>query len=126
MAKLATWAYRDVSSLASGDPIVHRDICTTNRENIVYWLEEYTRQLSKLRDTLQSGDETLEKAFINAWEARARWVNGIVTSNAGDQNPGLPKASEATMTLFLGEKLTGRLRQPDEKTESDPTKYRKV
>lgn len=64
MSRLASSGFRDVTRLASGSPDMSHDICRTNRENLVHWLNRMAQELLKYRDLIQSGDdEELLKAF---------------------------------------------------------------
>ena len=73
MAKLAATGFRDLTRLASGSPEMSRDICLTNKEPILRWLDEYIQELEGFR-RLVSSDEGLEEAFIRAREARQGWL----------------------------------------------------
>ncbi len=64
MSQLASSGFRDVTRLASGSPEMSHDICRTNRENLVHWLNRMAQELLKYRDLIQGGDdEELLKAF---------------------------------------------------------------
>ncbi len=73
MAKLAATGFRDLTRLASGSPEMSRDICITNKEPILRWLDEYIQELERFR-SLVSGDKGLEEAFVRAREAREGWL----------------------------------------------------
>ncbi len=47
IASIAGPGLRDMTRLASGDAVMHRDICLTNRDNLVAELEEYVARLSQ-------------------------------------------------------------------------------
>ncbi len=74
MSKLAATGYRDLSRLASGNPEMSRDICLTNRANIVDWLDRYVEELHKYRRLILEDEEELMAAFIRAREIRQRWL----------------------------------------------------
>ncbi len=64
MSQLASSGFRDVTRLASGSPDMSHDICRTNRDNLVHWLNRMAQELLKYRDLIQGGDdEELLKAF---------------------------------------------------------------
>jgi prephenate dehydrogenase len=64
MARLASSGFRDVTRLASGSPEMSEDICRTNSENIVHWLDRIIAEIRKYRDLIKSDDEeALFKAF---------------------------------------------------------------
>jgi prephenate dehydrogenase len=44
---------RDMTRLASGDALMHRDICATNRDNIAAELERYAREIATLADLVR-------------------------------------------------------------------------
>jgi len=85
MARLAASGFRDLTRLASGDPRMSRDICLTNREPILHWIDGYIEELSMLRRLVSQGSakddvgewggsEKLEEAFKRAREEREGWL----------------------------------------------------
>ena len=123
MSRLAATGYRDISRLAAGDPIMHRDICVTNSVGVVHWIDEFTKQLQAMRQWIQEDHDALELTLINAWEARARWLAG---QDSGER-PGtdIPKASESMMQFMMGDRLAQRWKDLSERSKNDPTKYQK-
>jgi prephenate dehydrogenase len=47
MAPIAGTGLRDMTRLASGDAVMHRDICLTNRDNVIDELERYVARLNE-------------------------------------------------------------------------------
>jgi prephenate dehydrogenase len=74
MADLAATGYASTTRLASQHPRMNRDICLTNGENIVAWIDEFTRELQRLRGLIAEGDLSLEQAFERARQARNAWI----------------------------------------------------
>jgi prephenate dehydrogenase len=75
MAPLAATGFRDISRLASGDPQMHRDICSTNRIALTRWINDTVRFLLEVRDQLEDGDdEKVLAMFEHAREAREQWL----------------------------------------------------
>jgi prephenate dehydrogenase len=74
MAKLAAGGYRDFSRLASGNPEINRDICLTNQEKIVDWLDRYIEVLKGYRDLVADESEELAEMLAQAREARENWL----------------------------------------------------
>jgi prephenate dehydrogenase len=70
MSVLAASGYRDISRLAAGSPAMYHDICGTNREAIVHWLDRLAIQLAELRSLMVTSDETLEHYFAQAKDIR--------------------------------------------------------
>ena len=52
---------------------MHRDICLTNQESILRWLEAYGAELQELARQIREGDD-LEQTFRAAKEARDLWL----------------------------------------------------
>ena len=77
MAKLAATGFRDLTRLASGNPEMSRDICLTNREPILHWIDEYIKELEEFRRLVGEGDQEMEQAFIRARQGRERWLGEI-------------------------------------------------
>ncbi len=76
MAKLAAGGYRDFSRLASGNPEMNRDICLTNQEKIVDWLDRYIEVLKGYRHLVVEDSEELAEMLAQARQARERWLRG--------------------------------------------------
>jgi prephenate dehydrogenase len=78
LALLAAGGLRDTTRVASGDPRMARDICLTNRDEIVRWLDEYLATLHKLRDMVAAeevdGGTAVEAFFREAREVREDWL----------------------------------------------------
>ena len=105
ISQLASTGFGDLSRLASGDPVMHRDICVTNHEPIVAWMDAYIRELYDLRNMLAGEDgpdpDEVHKVFVEAMEARARWQAGIPTKT-GRVAPEIPSFSESMSEMFMG------------------------
>ncbi len=74
MSQLAAGGYRDTTRLASQHQRMNRDICLTNGDNIVFWIDEFTRELQRFRSLIAEGDVELEHAFDQARQARNTWI----------------------------------------------------
>ena len=111
IAQLASSGYHDVTRLASGDPIMHRDICLSNSKPIVAWIDAFIRELYEVRTMLNGQDgpqgEAIQQMFEQASEARARWLAGGVTRRAREGHPDseMPTFSENMGQLFVGKKI---------------------
>ena len=111
IAQLASTGYKDVTRLASGDAVMHRDICVSNSEPIVAWIDSFIRELYEMRKLL--GDENGPKAddirqvFEQASDARSRWLAGAVPSSARNQLalPEVPSFTEGMGQMLMGSKL---------------------
>ena len=110
IAQLASTGFRDLSRLASGDAVMHRDISITNREPIVSWIDSFIRELYEIRNLLK--DETgpdpdaVENVFEHASDERARWLSGTVVPGGKAQRnaPEIPSFAESMGEMFVGRK----------------------
>ncbi|MEE8465844.1 MAG: prephenate dehydrogenase/arogenate dehydrogenase family protein, partial [Dehalococcoidia bacterium] len=107
IGQLASSGFGDLSRLASGDPVMHRDICVTNSEPIVAWMDAYIKELYDLRNMLAKENgpdpEALESVFTEAMHARARWQAGIFTTVERSASE-IPTFSETMSEMFIGRK----------------------
>ena len=76
MAPLAAAGFRDITRLAAGSPVMHRDILATNREAMVHWINEMAQVLLDVRDLLEDKqDEELLQLFEEAQQQREEWLD---------------------------------------------------
>jgi prephenate dehydrogenase len=75
MSRLAATGYRDVGRLASQNPRMNRDICLTNRDNVLFWIDEFAGELARFRCLVSEGSEDMEEAFLTAQRARKAWLD---------------------------------------------------
>ena len=105
IAQLASSGFSDLSRLASGDPVMHRDICVTNPEPIVAWMDSYIRELYELRNMLAKeggpDPDALHEVFEEAMNARARWEAGIFTK-IDRVTSDIPSFAESMGEVFVG------------------------
>jgi prephenate dehydrogenase len=74
MSEVASTGYQGATRLASQHPRMNRDICLTNGENIVSWIDDFTKELQRFRGLIAEGDLGLEQAFDRARQARNAWI----------------------------------------------------
>ncbi len=125
LAALASSGFRDVTRLASSDPDLSHDICLTNREAILHWLDRLTEELSRYRDLLQEGrEDDLFKRFAQAQVDR----DAYLTVGPPAREPAaadVPDASQQLVALLVGERLARRVRElsklrPERPEEGQP------
>ncbi len=110
IAQLASSGFRDLSRLASGDVVMHRDISITNREPIVSWIDSFIRELYEIRNLLndESGPDqgAVRQLFEHAAEERSRWLSGSVAPGGGSTAtaPQIPTFSDSMGEMLLGSK----------------------
>jgi prephenate dehydrogenase len=74
MSKLASSGYHDLTRLASGNPEVSSDICLSNQEAIIDWIDAFIEELERYRQLVSQSDKRLEHALAEANKARQRWL----------------------------------------------------
>ena len=74
MRRLASTGFRDTSRLASGSPEMGRDMCLTNKDTILAWLERFRHELDQLRCIIEEGDNAVEEVLVQAQDSRERWL----------------------------------------------------
>ncbi len=70
MTRLAAGGFRDMSRLAAGSPTMYRDICLTNKEEILDWLDTLAWQLERVRSLIAMSNDDLEPYFAQARHIR--------------------------------------------------------
>ncbi|MBI4236000.1 MAG: prephenate dehydrogenase, partial [Chloroflexi bacterium] len=115
MARLAAGSFRDVSRLASSSPAMHADIFTTNPDAILLWIDRFQEGLGALRARIQAGGPELRAALDEAYDARDAWLRGRVgLDETAKQYSDVPRASEALLGVFAGQRLAQIGRKFDE------------
>tara|TARA_B100001123_G_scaffold105661_2_gene122744 strand:+ start:431 stop:1474 length:1044 start_codon:yes stop_codon:yes gene_type:complete len=117
ISKLAATGFRDVSRLASGDPVMNLDISVTNQESLLYWIDRVIEELQEFRQMVgNTGDEKgLEKlgdTFAKAWESREKWLRRFESGNDDEDEdlsrPELPSFGAQMMDMLVGSRLRER------------------
>lgn len=68
---LAAGGFRDTTRVASGQPLMWKDICLTNKENILKVLDKFADVLAQIRQLVSScSDQGLQEGFERARELR--------------------------------------------------------
>jgi prephenate dehydrogenase len=75
MKKLAASGYHDLTRLASGSPEVNAQICLTNKQAILRWIDKFIDELQRYRRLVNSGSEQLEETLAKANKLRQEWLN---------------------------------------------------
>ncbi len=70
--QMAGGGFYDFTRIASSDPVMWRDICKMNRQQLLAHIQSYQETLSEISSMVeQGGEEELEKLFADARDARA-------------------------------------------------------
>ena len=120
ISKLASTGFRDVSRLASGDPVMNLDICITNGESIVHWIDQAIGELRSYRDMVagtvdETGAQKMGEAFANVWGERERWLlryeSGEDVEDDREGRAEIPSMRDEMMDLFVGSRMRERYQQ---------------
>jgi prephenate dehydrogenase len=66
---------KDITRIASSDPVMWRDICLSNRNHALDLIDRFQNKLEKIRNTIEKGDgQELKKEFIAANKYRLNVV----------------------------------------------------
>lgn len=120
IAKVAAPTYKSFTSLASTNPEMNRDMCATNPEGIIHWIDEFVRELQQVRELLASDDDSLkplDTLFTSAQEERTRWLSGALAHRG--QGPVLEGHSlgDQMGELLMGRKLMEMYKRTIRRTE---------
>ena len=112
ISRLASTGFRDATRLAAGNPEMSRDICITNQDSILHWMEKFTDELDLFKELLkQGGEESLGKFFDQTWEARDRWMQNKISARAVQPTEELPTTMETMGGMVLGDRAASKLRE---------------
>jgi prephenate dehydrogenase len=109
LSALASSGFRDVTRLASTDAELSHDICLTNRESVLHWLDRAVEELGRYRELLQEGreDDLFEK-FARAQLDRDTYVSAgpPVREPVAEGEP--LTSGEQLAALLVGQRLVRR------------------
>ncbi len=117
MGRLAAGGFRDTTRLAGGDPIMYRDICRTNRESILRWMDVFSDELHRMRMLIADEKADLESAFEHAREARIRWQQAYENQDERSGQMADLAPGKQLSQMFLGSGLSKRFGLGGERDE---------
>jgi prephenate dehydrogenase len=118
MSRLASSGFRDVTRLASGSPEMSEDICRTNRENVVHWLDRMVAELRKYRRLVEGDDEeALFEVFTRVKQERDDFLAAGVMPRREEraEAPGI-----GISDLLMGKWVAQRTREAMKNLEQEP------
>jgi len=126
LSKLVDPTFSTFTVMVEGAPKVNRDMCITNPEKTVGWIERFIGELLQVREMLLSeqdkAEESLHDLFDKAQEERLRWMSGKVTRNLGTvvQMPTMSEmALELVVPRFLIEKYKKGLKTGQQRAKEE-------
>jgi prephenate dehydrogenase len=104
LAPLAGPGFKDITRLASGDPEMERDICLTNRDAIVHWVDRLVAELAALRELVLAGNgDDLLATFQKVQEQRERFMAGLDMALEEGKSPvEIPSAADQIKATLFG------------------------
>jgi prephenate dehydrogenase len=104
LRKVAGASFEVGTQLASSEPPGFGDLCLSNRENILRWIDAYAASLALIRQTLEDGDaEALNQRFEVAAVERAKWLHDRSEGKwEGDKGVEMPEKPNLLADAFLG------------------------
>jgi prephenate dehydrogenase len=73
LSQLASSGYRDLTRLASGNPEVNTQIFLSNKSAIVSWIDDFSRELQRLRKLITTGYDEIRTELTSVNEERTKW-----------------------------------------------------
>jgi len=111
LAALASSGFRDATRLASTDAELSHDICLTNREGVLHWLDRMVEELGRYRELLQQGqEEELFRTFARAQLDRDTYMTAGPPVREPVAAEELPTSGEQLAALLVGERLVRRVK----------------
>ncbi len=109
LASLASSGFRDVTRLASTDPDLSHDICLTNRDSVLHWVDRIMEELGRYRELLQEGQEKpLFESFAKAQLERDTFVAAGPPSRQPEGES--ISSGEELASLLVGHRLVKRVK----------------
>ncbi len=105
----AAGGFNDFTRIASSDPVMWRDICLANKNEIIPLIEQLKGELDKIQQLLEGDDDQqLFATFTSANSARRRFLNHYQTT----------MSKSITFHIQPGGQLQGEVRVPGDKSMS--------
>jgi prephenate dehydrogenase len=111
LSSLASSGFFGATRLASTDADLSHDICLTNREGVLHWLDRIVEELGRYRELLQEGqEEELFKTFARAQLDRDTYVTAGPPVREPVAAEDLLTSGEQLAALLVGEGLMRRVK----------------
>ena len=126
ISRLASSGFRDVTRLASGDPELSEDICITNRDNVLHWIDRMIEELRRWRGLIKSAEEDeLFKAFARVQFERDTFMQTGAKVREQMSKEAAAEISGLSVTdLLVGEWAAKRTREVIRTTEEQAAEQR--
>jgi prephenate dehydrogenase len=104
LRKVAGPSFERSTQLGSTDPSTYADLCLSNRDNLVRWIDAYAASLAQIRqDLVESESAALVERFESAVEERNRWILDRAEGQwEAAEGVEMPAKSGMMSDIFLG------------------------
>lgn len=76
--RYAAGGFRDFTRIASSNPVMWRDICVANKDQLAALVEDFAAELQLLATSIRAGEQQqLEQIFENAKSTRDSFIDGV-------------------------------------------------
>jgi prephenate dehydrogenase len=123
MRQLASTGFAGATRLASGDPHMTHDICVTNGEALLHWIDRFIDELRHFRGMIADDPSELFKALAAAQIKRDAYLVGA-DKPQGEQID-VPTASEQMSSILFGSFLTNRYKEYEQRMRSQEERERR-
>jgi prephenate dehydrogenase len=116
LAALAGPGFRDMTRLASSSPGLSHDICLTNRENLLHWLDRFGEELRRFR-ALVADDEAQEeliKAFVKTSGDRDAFLEAPPSRAGPERDVESVSSGERMLGFMVGDYVMRRTKEIEE------------
>ncbi|HTE87235.1 MAG TPA: prephenate dehydrogenase/arogenate dehydrogenase family protein [Dehalococcoidia bacterium] len=123
MRLLASTGFAGATRLASGDPQMTHDICVTNGEALIHWIDRFIEELRRYRGMIADDPGELFKALAGAQLKRDAFLAGADKPEREQMD--LPSASEQMSTILFGGFLTSRYQEYEKRMRESEERNRR-
>jgi prephenate dehydrogenase len=122
MHQLASTGFAGATRLASGDPHMTHDICVTNGEALIHWIDRFIEELRRYRSMVADDPGELFKALAGAQIKRDAYLAGADKPQA--EQVDLPSATEQMSSILFGSFLTDRYKEYEKRMRATEERQR--
>ncbi|MHB8574165.1 MAG: prephenate dehydrogenase [Dehalococcoidia bacterium] len=109
ISPLASSGFRDMTRLASGDPQMNHDICVTNPDGVVHWIDRMIAELRRYKDMILDNHESLFNTFNAAQLQREAYLTGA--DRPVRDRIELPSTSDQLNSMLFGGWMADRYKK---------------
>ncbi len=80
MKAIAAGGFKDITRISSSSPVMWQNICLTNKENILKFLEKYMISLEEIKDRIAASDE---QEIYDFFDTARNYRDSFIEANSG-------------------------------------------